>query len=159
VLRAHRIVPRRHEARRTAELLCDVDLDAEYAGRFPHELSGGQRQRVAIARALAQEPAVMLADEPAASLDISLTRLVLDTLSSLNRERGLTVIVNLHDLDLARTYAGRILALRRGRLVFDGIPADLTAAVQKEIYHDGPPALHTGTSSDGYVVRPAASPA
>ncbi len=97
-------------------------------------LSGGQQQRVAIARALAQEPKVILADEPMASLDPKLAEVVLETLRRFNRSRGITVVVNLHVLQLARSYADRILAFRTGRLVFDGTPDELTPEVVDEIY-------------------------
>lgn len=116
--------------------LCDFGL-ADRALQRVDRLSGGERQRVAIARALVQRPRMVLADEPAASLDISLTRFVLETLHGLNREQGLTVVANLHNLHLARSYASRIIALRRGRVVFDGAPARLTRAIQWEIYDDG----------------------
>lgn len=125
-----------HDRRLAYQTLCQFGL-GDRATQRADTLSGGERQRIAIARALVQQPRLVLADEPAASLDVSLTRLVLETLRTLNREQGLTVVVNLHDLTLARAYADRILALREGRLVFDGSPASLTRAVQKEIYHDG----------------------
>src|SRR5690606_19891467 len=83
-------------------------------------LSGGQMQRVAIARALMQQPRVMLADEPIASLDPLNAKLVMDALSAFNREDGITVVCNLHTLDTARNYCDRIIGLREGRLVFDG---------------------------------------
>lgn len=83
------------------------------------ELSGGQQQRVAIARALMQEPKIILADEPIASLDPMTTKAVMDTLKRLNREDGITVIVNLHSVTLARQYADRIIGLRGGELVYD----------------------------------------
>jgi phosphonate transport system ATP-binding protein len=98
------------------------------------QLSGGERQRVAIARALVQEPRIVLADEPAASLDVSLTRQVIETLSDLHSELGLTVVVNMHDLDLARTCATRIVGLRHGVKVFDGAPAQLSEEVLEKIY-------------------------
>lgn len=83
------------------------------------ELSGGQQQRVAIARALMQDPKIMLADEPIASLDPLTTKTVMDELKELNRKLGITVIVNLHSVPLAMQYADRIVGLRAGQLVYD----------------------------------------
>ena len=97
-------------------------------------LSGGQQQRVAIARALVQGPRVMLADEPVASLDPANARAVMEALRRINREDGLTVIVNLHALDLARGYCQRIVAMRAGRVAFDGPAARLSDAALREIY-------------------------
>ncbi len=96
-------------------------------------LSGGQQQRVAICRALMQEPRLILADEPIASLDPRNARTVMDALATVNRE-GLTVLVNLHHLDTAREYCTRIVAMQQGRVVFDGTPAELTAARVQDIY-------------------------
>lgn len=97
-------------------------------------LSGGQQQRVAIARALAQEPSVILADEPMASLDPKLSEVILGLLRRFNREEGITVVVNLHVLELARAYADRIIAFREGNLVFDGAPEELTPEIVEGIY-------------------------
>lgn len=97
-------------------------------------LSGGQMQRVAIARALVQEPRILLADEPIASLDPMNAKIVMDALSAINREDGITVICNLHTLDTARTYCDRIIGLADGNLVFDGAPDELTEAKAREIY-------------------------
>jgi phosphonate transport system ATP-binding protein len=97
-------------------------------------LSGGQQQRVAIARALMQEPSILLADEPIASLDPRNAERVMSSLKTINREDGITVLCNLHTIDAAREYSDRIIGLARGRVVFDGRPADLTPAAMREIY-------------------------
>ncbi len=99
-------------------------------------LSGGQQQRVAIARAAAQEPDIILADEPMASLDPKLARVVLDLLAELAKERAMTVMVNLHVLELALAYGDRIIALNNGQLVFDGSPDELTEDIVTRIYAD-----------------------
>jgi phosphonate transport system ATP-binding protein len=98
------------------------------------ELSGGQQQRVGIARALMQRPRLLLADEPVASLDPATSHGVLRHLEQLNQEQGVTVLCSLHFLSLAREYGSRILALKDGRLVFDGHPADIDADRFKAIY-------------------------
>ena len=97
-------------------------------------LSGGQQQRVAIAKALVQKPKIMLADEPIASLDPANATLVMDSLRQINKEDGLTVLVNLHTLDTARAYCDRIIAMRNGRVFFDGVAAQLTDDVVRDIY-------------------------
>ncbi len=97
-------------------------------------LSGGQQQRVAIARAMAQEPQLVLADEPMASLDPRLSDVILGLLKDYNEARGVTVLVNIHVLELARRYAQRVLAFNQGRLVFDGPVADLTEDLAEQIY-------------------------
>ncbi|MEC7964945.1 MAG: phosphonate ABC transporter ATP-binding protein [Pseudomonadota bacterium] len=97
-------------------------------------LSGGQQQRVAIAKALVQQPKIMLADEPIASLDPANATLVMDGLKTINREDGITVLVNLHTLDTARAYCDRIIAMRQGRVFFDGTAAQLTDDVVRDIY-------------------------
>ncbi len=97
-------------------------------------LSGGQQQRVAIARAQVQNPRILLADEPIASLDPGNATRVMDALRSINNEDGITVLVNLHTLDTARAYCDRIIGMRCGRVIFDGSARDLTATVVREIY-------------------------
>lgn len=97
-------------------------------------LSGGQQQRVAIARALMQQPKVVLADEPIASLDPLSAELVMSSLREIHERDGLTVICNLHTLDTARTYCERVIGMLEGRKVFDGPPAKLTSRVVRDIY-------------------------
>lgn len=98
------------------------------------ELSGGQQQRVAIARALMQDPKIMLADEPIASLDPLTTKAVMDELKELNRKLGITVIVNLHSVPLAMQYADRIIGLRAGELVYDKPIAEVQETDFDSIY-------------------------
>ena len=97
-------------------------------------LSGGQQQRVGIARALAQEPTILLADEPVASLDPPTSHVVMRDLARINRELGITTIVNLHFLDLAKVYGERIIGLRAGSLVYDGTGAQADEGVFRDIY-------------------------
>jgi phosphonate transport system ATP-binding protein len=99
---------------------------ASLAAQRADQLSGGQQQRVAIARALVQQPDIILADEPIASLDPRNTRIVMDALLRINKHFGITVLCNLHSLDLARTYCDRLIGMAAGRVVFDGAPAMLT---------------------------------
>lgn len=107
---------------------------AEVALNRADALSGGQQQRVAIARALMQEPRILLADEPIASLDPLNAKVVMDALADINRRDGITVLVNLHTLDTARTYCRRIIGMSGGHIVFDGVPEDLTAPTVQAIY-------------------------
>lgn len=107
---------------------------ANLAAQRAETLSGGQQQRVAIARALVQEPELVLADEPIASLDPRNTRIVMDALQRLNKHFGITVLCNLHDLDLAKEYCGRLVGMAQGRVVFDGAPDALTEATARELY-------------------------
>jgi phosphonate transport system ATP-binding protein len=104
------------------------------AAQRADQLSGGQQQRVAIARALVQEPDIILADEPIASLDPRNTKIVMDALLRINKHFGITVICNLHSLDLARSYCDRLIGMASGRIVFDGAPAALTEHIARELY-------------------------
>jgi phosphonate transport system ATP-binding protein len=108
----------------------------EHLWQRTDSLSGGEQQRVAIAKILAQEPEVVLADEPVASLDVMNGALVLETLQRIASTAGLTVIANLHHVEYARRYADRVLGLRAGRLVFDAAPTELTEAVLVDIFGD-----------------------
>ena len=107
---------------------------AQLAAQRADQLSGGQQQRVAIARALVQEPDIILADEPIASLDPRNTRIVMDALLRINKHFGITVLCNLHSLDLARSYCDRLIGMAAGRVVFDGAPAVLTEHIARELY-------------------------
>ena len=107
---------------------------ADFAAQRCDQLSGGQQQRVAICRALMQQPKIILADEPIASLDPRNTQLVMDALAAINRDLGITVLCNLHSLDIARSYCQRLVGMTAGRIVFDGLPAALTEDLVSELY-------------------------
>jgi phosphonate transport system ATP-binding protein len=120
----------RAEAARCLELVGIADK----ADNRANELSGGQQQRVGIARALMQNPRLLLADEPVASLDPATSHSVLKYLEMLNRDRGVTVLCSLHFLSLAREYGTRIIALKDGELMFEGLPSEIDADRFREIY-------------------------
>lgn len=132
-------------------------------------LSGGQMQRVGIARALAQQPQVILADEPVASLDPKTARSVLQYLRDATRELGIAVVCNLHQVDYAREFGDRIVGLSQGRMVFDGVPQQLDEAALNAIYSGEPqPAeraaeqggvLHIGSTAAGNWLPGAMTPA
>src|ERR1700755_978397 len=150
-----------HDKALAMSALEQFDMGALAAQRAD-QLSGGQQQRVAIARALVQEPDIILADEPIASLDPRNTRIVMDALLRINKHFGITVICNLHSLDLARNYCDRLIGMAAGRVVFDGAPSALTDLVARELYDleandvrggtpapvpDGVPALGTAAAA------------
>jgi phosphonate transport system ATP-binding protein len=128
-----RLLPR-EEKRRALVNLKRVGL-LDHAYKRADELSGGEQQRVAIARTLMQNPALILADEPVSSLDPKLSRVVLDILKRVCLEDGITALVSLHTLELTREYAGRVVGLRHGQIVFDGSVEELTEAMVQKIYH------------------------
>jgi len=115
------------------EYLTRVGL-AGYENKRADALSGGQRQRVGIARALMQQPRLLLVDEPTASLDPKTARQVMRLLCELCREQGLSAIINIHDVTLARQFSDRIVGLQRGSIVYDGAPDGLDADVLTRIY-------------------------
>jgi len=113
--------------------LARVEL-ADRLWSLPDELSGGEQQRVAIARLIVQDPEVLLADEPVSALDMRLGREVITLLSDLARERKATLVVSLHSLDLLDERFGRIIALRAGRIAWQGSPRELSRAVLQDVY-------------------------
>ena len=123
----------RDEVRAGLDALAQVGID-DYAFQRASTLSGGQQQRAAIARTLVQNARVILADEPIASLDPESSRRVMDTLAQINRSRKVAVVVSLHQVDVALRYCPRVVALRHGKVVYDGPSANLTPAMLSELY-------------------------
>ncbi|MBY6151593.1 phosphonate ABC transporter ATP-binding protein [Vannielia litorea] len=123
----------RDDIHRAIDILDRLGI-AEQAPKRAEALSGGQQQRVAIARALMQDPKIILADEPIASLDPMNAQVVMQSLRRIHEEDGRTVIANLHTLDTARRYCDRVIGMRDGRIVFDGTPELLTTDMAREIY-------------------------
>ncbi|MEI2415149.1 phosphonate ABC transporter ATP-binding protein [Orrella sp. JC864] len=123
---------------RACALLEEVGLQPEHLHRRVSELSGGQQQRVGLARAFMLNPPLLLADEPVASLDPRISAQVLALMRQQAGERGTTVLCSLHQVELARAYADRIVALRHGRVMFDGPPADFGPAAAAALYAAAP---------------------
>jgi phosphonate transport system ATP-binding protein len=149
------------EAERAMAVLALERLEcAPLAFQRAETLSGGQQQRVAIARALMQEPKMLLADEPIASLDPHSATLVMEALRLINQQDGITVLCNLHTLDTAREYCTRIVGIAAGEVVFDGPPAALTSSVVRHIYGVTEHSVgfnESATSTAIRVSRPAAA--
>ncbi|MFA0439365.1 phosphonate ABC transporter ATP-binding protein [Vibrio sp. 10N.286.49.C2] len=118
----------------TAYALLDRVGLLEHANKRADALSGGQRQRVGIARALAQQPELLLIDEPTAALDPRTARQVMRLICDICREQNLPAIINIHDVNLAKQFVGRIIGLRAGEVVFDGHPNELNESVLTQIY-------------------------
>jgi len=156
------------DIQRAYQLLDRVGL-MEHADKRADALSGGQRQRVGIARALAQEPELLLVDEPTASLDPKTSRQIMRLLTEICAERGLPAIVNIHDVPLAQQFMQRIVGLRAGQIVFDGSPKDLNEDTLTAIYGEedwnptreedeseaNKPGATTGTTGDPAVTKAA----
>jgi oligopeptide transport system ATP-binding protein len=119
-LRVHGIADGRGVDREVAELLDRVGLSPEHRNRFPHEFSGGQRQRIGIARALATRPTLILADEPVSALDVSIRAQIVNLLSDLKSEMGLSYVFVAHDIGVVRQVSDRIAVMREGRIVETG---------------------------------------
>ncbi|MBW6456619.1 MAG: phosphonate ABC transporter ATP-binding protein [Trueperaceae bacterium] len=123
----------RSDVEAAVDILVRLGLD-EQALKRADQLSGGQKQRVGIARAIAQSPKLVLADEPVASLDPASSENVLGFLRKICKEDGITAVVSLHQVEYAREFADRVVAMKGGRLVFDGLPGELTDERVKDLY-------------------------
>ena len=126
------LIPRA-DKRAAVTAIAEVDLEGQIQQRAD-TLSGGQKQRVAVARVLAQEPEIILADEPVSNLDPTLADDILGLLTEVVRQHGVTLIMSLHQPVLAQQYAGRVIGLRRGRVVFDAAPEQLDEHALRQIY-------------------------
>lgn len=138
------------------EALARVGI-ADTAAQRASTLSGGQQQRAAIARTLVQGARIILADEPIASLDPASSKRVMETLSRINREDGITVVVSLHQVEYAKRYCPRTIALRDGRVVYDGSSAALTPVFLRELYGDNSEELILEETARPVPVAPAAA--
>ncbi|MEO0693337.1 MAG: phosphonate ABC transporter ATP-binding protein [Pseudomonadota bacterium] len=132
---------------RAIEILDRLGI-AEQAPKRAEALSGGQQQRVAIARALMQDPRMILADEPIASLDPMNAQIVMEALRRIHEEDGRMIVCNLHTLDTARRYCDRVIGMRDGRIVFDGVPDQLTTGAARDIYGAGADFSEEATSTE-----------
>ncbi|MGL4454197.1 MAG: phosphonate ABC transporter ATP-binding protein [Sarcina sp.] len=121
------------EKEKALELLGKLGL-TEQAYKRCDNLSGGQKQRVGICRALIQNPKVILCDEPIASLDPSSSKIIMDYLKTINEEMGITVILNLHQVDVAKKYSDRVIGINSGKIAFDGAPEKMTGEIIHNIY-------------------------
>jgi phosphonate transport system ATP-binding protein len=129
----------RDEKRQAMELITTLGL-ADHVYQRCDRLSGGQKQRVGIARALVQDPKMILCDEPIASLDPSASRVIMEQLKRFSNEMHISLIVNLHQVDVALKYSDRILGVNKGRIVFDGAPGELSPERIADIYGTESPA-------------------
>jgi phosphonate transport system ATP-binding protein len=146
---------RRAEIEAGLDALAQVGIEG-HAFQRASNLSGGQQQRAAIARTLVQNARTILADEPIASLDPESSRRVMDTLAQINRTRGVAVVVSLHQVDVALRYCPRVVALRHGKVVYDGASADLTAEMLRDLYGAELDELMPAAPADDAAPRPLA---
>lgn len=121
------------EKKQAFEILAKLGL-TEHAYKRCDELSGGQKQRVGIARALIQHPKLVLCDEPIASLDPNASKIIMDHLRKINKEMGITCILNLHQVDVALKYSDKVIGINGGKVVYNGKPEDLSREKIYEIY-------------------------
>ena len=130
----NRHVPKDQIAKETDEFLKLVKID-DYADRMPDRLSGGQQQRVALARTLNQNPTIILADEPVAALDPVTAHQVMGDFKRINEEMNISILINIHHVDLALKYATRVIGIRAGEIVYDGPTTDVTQEILDQIYN------------------------
>lgn len=128
-------IDKKQAQEKARELLGKMGL-ADKEKAYPCQLSGGQQQRVALARTLAQNPQIILADEPVASLDPVTAKQVMDDFQRINRDMRITILINIHHVDLALQYATRVIGIRAGRVVYDGPAGEVDGAVLDAIYQD-----------------------
>ena len=129
----NRKLPKDEIERKVNSILKVVKID-HLKDRMPANLSGGQQQRVALARTLAQNPKIILADEPVAALDPVTAKQVMSDFKKINQEMNITILINIHHVELALAYADRIIGIRAGKIVYDGPSADVTEDVLNMIY-------------------------
>ena len=130
----NRHLPKNEIKKRVDEILETVKI-TQYADRLPERLSGGQQQRVALARTLNQNPSIILADEPVAALDPVTAHQVMADFKRINEEMNITILINIHHVDLALGYAQRVVGIRAGEIVYDGPASEVTQDILDSIYN------------------------